>query len=139
MGTSAPLLLAHCTPKWEFLAHRLHVATKSRRFGRHGHGRGDHFVEFTPPVARMIFFTTSSTYDQMYAEKDKKDFQAMMKSECSGDFQAIQDVTTSYPPCGHLLGPEKSNRRRYRGGRSRLSSSTNDVQLRDRGRIRCEV
>ena len=56
-----------------------------------------------------IFYNLIPTYDQMYAEKDKKDFQAMMKSECSGDFlQAIQDVTTSYPPCGHLLEPERA-------------------------------
>ena len=66
-----------------------------------------------------IFYNLIPTYDQMYAEKDKKDFQAMMKSECSGDFlQAIQDVTTlilRVVICWSPNGPPTRARRTRRG------------------------
>jgi uncharacterized protein (UPF0335 family) len=108
-GNFRTALLAHCTPKWEFLAHRLHVATKVEDLVDTGTDEEIICRILASCSKNDIFYNLIPTYDQMYAEKDKKDFQAMMKSECSGDFlQAIQDVTTSYPPCGHLLEPERA-------------------------------
>lgn len=108
-GNFRTALLAHCTPKWEFLAHRIHVATKVEDMVDTGTDEEIICRILASCSKNDIFYNLIPTYDAMYAEKDKKTFQEMMASETAGDLlQAIKDVTTSYPPCGHLLEPERA-------------------------------
>mmetsp|Transcript_25598 Transcript_25598/g.76865 ORF Transcript_25598/g.76865 Transcript_25598/m.76865 type:complete len:427 (-) Transcript_25598:44-1324(-) len=109
-GNMETALLAKCTPRFEYLAYRLHVATKVDQMVDTGTDE-EIICRILASLSKIeIIEQLLPKYDEMYAAKDKMDFQAMMKSEISGDFlRAVQDITTTLPPCGHLLEPERAS------------------------------